>query len=257
MKQLQTRLTWMAFFLLLAGGLLSGCIPIVKAQFELKIGLNESWEFVTTLFVSPEVAQSADESLQQRFSSNEQGVKITYQRLDPDSSGNVPLRMTAKGQGYERLNNFLGQQAITPQELDGEQTLLFRLNLGLISAEQTEFTLRAGQVLSSNGQALDASTLQWVNFSGEMQAQTRAPSWMDFLPWILLAAAALILALMIVLVTMLLRPRRKPAPAARPLAAAPARPASTAAPFKVCPACRAAIPSIATFCPMCGVKQSN
>lgn len=240
---------WLLALLLVSW--LSGCVPIVKAQFALTVGLGQNWEFVTTLLVAPEMAQTADEALNQRFAQEQEqgGVKVSWQRLAPDPDGNIPLRMTAKGQGYERLNRFLGQQAITLQDGPDGKTLEFHLDLGMVTAEQTEFTLHAGKMFSSNGLAVDDATVQWVNFSGEMQALALEPSWMDYLPWILLALAAILGLLMIFLLWLLFRPRRKPAPAR------PVKTASPVVPVKICPACRASIPAHAVFCPMCGINQ--
>ncbi|GAB4486118.1 MAG: hypothetical protein OHK0031_10280 [Anaerolineales bacterium] len=233
-----------ALLAVLLGGLLGGCVPLIKAQFELKIGLNEKWDFVTTLLVSPEVADSAFQGLNQQFSNasqlEKQGVKVNFEKLAPDADGNIPLRMSASGTGYDTLNTFLGQPVITVQEIDGLRALNFHLNLGLTTAQQTEFTLRAGRVLSHNGVLLDDNTAQWVNFNGEMQAATQEPGWLDYAPWILLGLGTFIFLALIAFLLFFLRPRRKTATPAR----------------KKCSQCAAIIPSHATFCPMCGAKQN-
>lgn len=232
----------------LLGGLLSGCVPLVKAQFELKIGLNEKWDFTTTLVATPQAADAAFEGLNSQFSNasalQQQGVKVNFEKLSPDADGNIPLRMTASGMGYTTLNSFLGQTAISVQEMEGTRTLNFHLNLGLTTAQQTEFTLRAGRVLSHNGILLDDSTVQWVNFNGEMQAVTQEPGWVDYALWIFLGVGAFILLMAFILALVLLRPRRKPAAQARRLA------------YKNCLQCGAAIPAHAVFCPQCGAKQN-
>jgi hypothetical protein len=283
MKTFRQSSKWLILFLLFAL-LLSGCITIIKASFEMKIGMQEKWDFVATLVVPPGAADLLVTGLNQQYAkavSPASGYTVNIQKLDPDQQGNIPVKVSISGQGYDRLNQAMGAQVITVEDAGGSRTLAFRWSLGSsLMVHSTEFTLSGGKILTSNGTAVNNTTVKWIDYSGTMTATMQEPSWMDYLPWFILGCGAVVLVLGGLVVVIVLKvTRKKPAPQrayAQPRPVYPQQPPAAnypppapqfypppssapqpaASQIKFCLQCGGQIPGHSTFCPLCGAKQS-
>jgi hypothetical protein len=267
--------------------MLASCVPLIKANFDLSLGLNEQWTMQTTLVLEQSTANLMLPQLEQKLSQTteeyrQKGIAFSYQKLSPDESGNIPIQVTMKGQGYDKLNTALGESAISIDGDGSSRVLNFRLSMGVTGAQSTEFTLHGGKILSSNGNQLDGNTVQWVNFPGVMTATMQEPSLLDYALWIVIGVSALVIvfaAILLLVAWKLTRkkpvarpnptPFRQPYPGqapdanyypSRPFAQPYSPPAQVAPPPlaqpKYCVQCRAQIPAQAVFCPQCGAKQN-
>lgn len=266
---------------------LASCFPLVKANLDLSLGLNEQWTMQTTLVMEQTTANMVMPQLEQQISqsteeSRKKGVDVSVQRLSPDEKGNIPVQITMKGQGYDKLNTALGQNTITVDGSGNSRILNFRMSMGITGAQSTEFTLHGGKILDSNGNQLDGNTVQWVNFSGVMTAKMQEPSLLDYTFWIVLGIGALVIVSAAILLLVVWRLTRKKTVARpgippvrysypsqapgnnhyspKPITQTYSSPVQAASPAqrqtKYCVQCRAQIPFESTFCPQCGAKQN-
>lgn len=294
MQTTKQRIVGLAFLLLLSFSV-GGCIPILSASFQVKIGLQEKWEMNGTLLVSSQLGEQLTNYLAQQFSGSDElqqaGVRVDVKQLGPDQGGNVPVQLTMSGQGYDSFRKVFGDDALEIEEVNGMRILNFRLNIfSGMTAQSTDFTLSGGKIIESNGQQVNETTVQWLDYTGRMTASMQEPSLIDYLPWIIVGGGAiLVLFFLILLFSILGMVRKKPAtrratptsvrhpiphqtpPGFNPLNDAPPvrrqtqgpltsrplpMPPPSQAQFKHCLQCGAQIPAHAVFCPMCGAKQA-
>jgi len=278
MKNTKRLSIWLALFLLFTF-LLSGCMPIIKASGDLKVGMQEKWDFSITLVVSSQTSATLVQYLNEQLTNNAQakqaGAEVQVKQLAPDADGNIPVETTISGKGYDAFRKVFGESALVVDESNGTRILTFNISAfsgGGLVTQSTEFTLSGGKILDHNGTLVNDTTVKWVDYSGTMTAKMQEPSWMDYLLWGVLACGALVVLGVIALIVLLSLMRKKPAPqraypqvrqayrqSAPSISNYPAHQSPIApipAQTKFCLQCGEQIPVHATFCPMCGAKQS-
>lgn len=140
----------------------------------------------------------------------------------------------SSGEGYAVLQEtvFGGNAEIYSQNVGGEEQIYFAYNGGGdLSGAFFTLTLVGGEIISSNGQQIDDSTVQWTNMYGPMEAvlvgKSRFNIWLVLIPLVLLGGIGVV------------------AVAGGGLFFLSSRPA-------FCPHCGAQMSRGAKFCPACG-----
>lgn len=174
-------------------------------------------------------------------------TKVTTKDARPD--GSVPIKLSMTGQGYESLNQALGEETITVDDSNGQRTLRFNSNLNQqYMAQSTTFTLRGGTIVEHNGTLVDDKTVMWNNYPGTMQAVMIEPSIWDYWLYIAIGGIAVMGSMVIALLVLAFtkpKARKKKTVIHQPIQAR-----------KLCWQCGSTIPAQAVFCPACGTKQS-
>lgn len=242
---------------------LSGCVPILKASSELKIGYQEKWDFSLTLVVAPQISSILVAGLNQQFIDNTQikqaGVQAKINQLTADPNGNIPVQLIMNGQGYDAFRTVFGQNALTVEDVNGVRTLTFNLNTfanGMV-APSTEFILSGGKILNQTGGTLvDGNTVKWVNYLGFINATMQEPTFIDSnLFWIGGTLAFLALAGIVIAIILTLKRQRSVAQRGYVQPRSSYTPTISQPHTKRCKKCRAQIPAHAIFCVACGTRQ--
>ncbi len=249
--------------------LLTGCFPILEATFELKIGLQEQWDLKSRLLVPSDSTSVLIDYLNQTFLNNSQfnqfGVNVAIKPLSPDTDGNTPVQLILSGQGYDSFRQTFGENSLLVEEKNGLRTLTVAVDISswVTTAQTTELTLRGGKILAHNGTLLNETTVQWIDSYGTMTATMQEPSWLDYLPWVILGGGTLLVLFSgIGLLVLWSKMHKKIMPSAQTRSRVKSTQSfnSSIAPSqtrsKICQQCGAQIPFRSNFCPMCGAKQS-
>ncbi len=235
---------------------LSGCLPIISIDSEMQIGMNEAWNFSTTLVVDPAMADATVLGIQQQYIGTAQqlGITTNVTKLPVDQAGHVPVKLTAVGRGYGSLNRFLGQDVITVTNTSGKRILNFHFVVPAnFLAQSTNFTLHGGKILGYNGEFVNDTTVRWINFYAVMTAQMEEPSWIDYLFWAIVALGAVGATAGLVFLINSLKPRSSNK-ARYPIPGVPTLTGGYTA-NKLCRKCKKPIPVQSVFCPRCGTRR--
>jgi hypothetical protein len=174
------------FLILLAGLLLSACVPIVSAETVLELKSDEQWTMMIDLEVTGDqstiLSMGINELLSQSTTELQQkGVTTEYSQEDSKQEGNTIHRLSFSGQGFSVLNEtmFGGTNAVSWDPASGEERITFLFDAGqleLPTAMAQSFTLKAGKIVSSNGVQDGSKAVRWDNPSGTLQALMEKPS---------------------------------------------------------------------------------
>jgi hypothetical protein len=98
------------------------------------------------------------------------------------------------GQGYDSFRQTFGENSLLVEEKNGLRTLTVAVDISswVTTAQTTELTLRGGKILAHNGTLLNETTVQWIDSYGTMTATMQEPSWLDYLPWVILGGGTLL-----------------------------------------------------------------
>jgi hypothetical protein len=174
---------------------LSASVPILSTDTQLALGRNENREIQVELLLPADSAQSTIDILQPTLSESlpelkKQGIEAEWKPLTADDNGNIPFMISMKGKGYDLLNDsiFDGEQVLQVDSASpGKKRFLFNLQPSsdlFNSAINTTFTLRGAKVVATNGNKLNANTVQWENQNNLMKAvleEPGSPSWLGYL----------------------------------------------------------------------------
>ncbi|MCI0520798.1 MAG: zinc ribbon domain-containing protein [Chloroflexi bacterium] len=237
----------------------TACIPIQSIDTQLTLGKEEAWEIEIRLALTPDGLAYASMIIPELSNwangAIQAGADASWEALEPQEGEGPVYLMKAKGVGYAILNSVvLDQEAVTVIEIDGKRHIQFYYQgsdlFGIVP--QYQFTLKGGQVISTNGQQVNDSTVEWFNPVVPMEAVMREPSNLIWL-WLLLGlAGGMLLLAMLLSAGLLIGDSQRKKPAA-PATAGLFTPALQAQGY--CTQCGAAIPAAAQFCPACGARR--
>ena len=91
--------------------LLGGCIPISTAEYTIEIQQQEQWAATIEVAAPAQYVDQLSQSLNQIKSSQQiqsSGAQVTVETLPALPNGDVPHRLTIKGQGYQNLCQVIG-----------------------------------------------------------------------------------------------------------------------------------------------------
>lgn len=173
------------FFILLAGLLLSACVPIQSADTTLELKADEQWVMQVDLEVAGDQSALVEMGINEMLSQGTtelqaQGITTEYTQEDSKQEGNTIHRLSLSGQGYNTLNDamFGGASVITVDSSSGDERISFVFDAGqldLTMASAQSFTLKGGKVISSNGVKDGSKAVRWDNPSGTLQALMEPP----------------------------------------------------------------------------------
>lgn len=102
----------------------------------------------------------------------EAGARVSWETRRDDAL--LIYAFHIEGVGISLLNEivFEGKASITIEEIDGRRQIHFsdRVSGIYLEANNNTLTLQGGKVISSNGNELNAETVQWVNPGGTLEA---------------------------------------------------------------------------------------
>lgn len=231
---------------------LSGCVPILSTDMSLNIGLQEKWIF--DIVIVPEAgvdSQAVVDVLNSRFLNNgdvkSNGVTVSVEVQNQLPDGNVPIKMSMQGKGYDVLNQALSENIITIDGSSGQKLLHFNMssNQGM-TVQSTTFTLSGGKILDHNGELTDDHTVVWRNYNGEMQATMAEPSYVDY--WLYIGIAAVLFMIVVFIILLIVGLAKSSKSKKAKITQAPR--------IKTCTQCGSSIPAVAVFCPNCGSQQN-
>jgi hypothetical protein len=242
--------------------ILTACVSALSADTRVTLRADENWEAQVEIVFAPEQAQLAagqvEQALDQAVSDMQgQGIEASWRRDDQRRDGNVAYRVSAKGQGLDKLNAafFDNRAALYVDESSGQRQIVFSYYSGglSLSVQRQTFTLVGGTIISSNGTLADSHTVVWTNPNGTMEAVlTEAPRY-PWLSYALIGAGGVLLVGAILGFRRLTRSRNTLALA--PASAPSSAPSQVTATTASCTICGAALPAEAAFCISCGAKR--
>lgn len=241
-------------WLLLSVWLLSACFPVLASDTELTLKNGEKWELSTQVLISQQNAQVYGVLLNQTFNEmvaelTSQGIEAQWEIQSANKEGNQPYLLSAKGIGYQRFNQAFGQNALGIDEtVDKKQVVFYLSSLGKYDFEalQTRFTLKGGEIISTNGHQTARSTVEWVDHHGSMEAvltPASGNSWIFIV--VLLATAG------VVIIWFSRRARGAGTPTLY-TPSPPYRDYQAQVQARYCSQCGGLLPTQAAFCPYCG-----
>jgi hypothetical protein len=237
--------------------IISSCGSVLETDTTINLHSNERWEAEVQLVFAPQqlvlVSSQLEGELTKRIRKfQDSGIKASWRREENPSGKNIVYIITAKGQGFDKLNGavFDGKPALQVDNSSGQNLIIFNHSPGLSSLgfvlRQT-FTLSGGRLVSSNGHQVDNRTVTWTNPTGNMEAVFAEST---ETPWFLFGLIALGLFATLV-VGNLFKSRKKPAiqtgsfSEMTPITPAP----------RFCSQCGSVLPNEAMFCPECGKQR--
>ena len=146
---------------------------------EVTINKDESWEATMQVSLPHQVLamigplDELDHELETGVVElKEEDVDASWKKSEDDEG--VTYTIEAKGSGLDKLNDtvFDGSAEIVAVEEGGKQVILFAYSSGIsfMDASSNSLTLHGSEILSGNGDITSKGTIQWVNYSGVMQA---------------------------------------------------------------------------------------
>ncbi len=247
--------------LLAAALLISGCmLTVVSTNGQLTIGAAEKWDLFIDIVIPSESAQLYGDALIQQLQGSTQdleakGLQVETELSDVDEEGNVTLHVHTHGQGYALLDEQLGSNgSISVEEIRGKKILyleMYDLVDGVITQKDSTFTIQGGKVLETNGNRINATTVEWINPTS-MQVSMEEPGAVNPLGIVLIVLGGLCILFAIAWQMGWFRKKTVPAPAPVILDV-DLQPAPSAA-SRYCGRCGTSLSSQAKFCPKCGAK---
>jgi len=236
--------------------LFTACAPVESIETRLKLSNGERWQAHIEFLLPPEsafITTEIDEMLASEMVNVEQeGIDFSWRQEKPDRDGKINYVLDFNGQGYEQLNStLLEQNAISIDDETGNLIFNAYADYGLPSgASQSKFVLEGGRIISSNGNQVNGSTVEWINTSGRMQAELTEASgfnwlWMLF---ILIIAGGGFAAYWFIF--------RKPPKSPITQYTSPVQ-TSQPTGVRFCAECGSQMHAGAKFCPQCGATQQN
>ena len=101
-------------------------------------------------------------------------MDIQFKQL-PDRQGDIPYEVIISGDGFEKLNEFLGTPgAFIKTEVDGETLIVFELDATNLSsggldigfAPELSFTVEGLRVVATNGKKNSPMSVSWKRSKG-------------------------------------------------------------------------------------------
>ena len=232
----------------------TACVPVESIETRLRLNGGERWQAHLEFMLAPEsvmFTSELDQMLDSEMANVEQqGVKFSWRKEEPDRDGKINYILDFSGQGYDQLNSGLfSQNAITVDEETGNIIFSAFSDYGqMTGAGASKFILQGGRIISTNGNQINRSTVEWLNPTGRMEAELTAGSgfnWFWFL-FILLVGGGGFAAYWFIF--------RK-----SPTTAVPAVSSSGGVPqpgqVRYCAECGAQMQAGSKFCPECGAAQ--
>ncbi len=234
-KTWQYQLTF-PFLLLLAllvvgcGGQIDQTVTLYKDEtWAAEMSIRLPAEAVALLGSTTELDQSIEEGVAEIQA---MGADASWSSRREDTT--LIYTIESSGDGYAVLQEavFGGNAEIYTQNVGGEEQIYFAYDGGGdLSGAFFTLTLIGGEIISTNGQQIDDSTVQWANMYGTMEAvlvgKSRFNIWLILIPLVLLGGIGVV------------------ALAGGGLVFLSRRPA-------FCPKCGAQMAQRAKFCPSCG-----
>ena len=239
----------------------SACVPIVSLDTTIQLERNEKWavEVLVGFFAQdiPFNQGTIEQTLDQTVASlNSQGVQASWKRDDSrGASGSAVYIITSSGVGLDALGRKIFQQpgAFVVQEQDGKKVIAISLEPqnGVGGVQTIRYTIRGGNISSTNGTPFDASTVYWINPTDRMNVVMENPRGINITGILLIVGGLLLVAFSGLGLTRLLQNKT---------AAHPKEgyypPQLVSAGMVICEHCRHEIPENARFCPICGYLRS-
>jgi hypothetical protein len=205
-------------------------------QWSTEFKLSTSAEMIALLGSPAEIERELDELVTE---AKELGIDASWNSSRQDRT--LIYTIQGKGKGYDALNEFMfdNRAQIWVEEDGGKRHIHFSqpVSRDFIDANRYTVTLTGGEIISSNGTALDRGSVQWVNPSGRMEAVLTEKSRFNLGLWLFI----------LVLVAgiggggwYVLQQRNQQA----------------AAPTRFCIHCGHSLGPQAQFCPNCGQSQT-
>lgn len=248
-----------AIIIILLGA--SACVPIVSLDNTIHLMQNEKWEVeVLVGFFARDIPfnqGTIEQTLDQTVASlNSQGVQASWKRDDSrGASGSAVYVITSSGVGLDALGRKIFQQpgAFVLQEQDGKKIIAISLEpqSGLGGVQTIRYTIRGGNIQSTNGTPFDSTTVYWINPSGRMNVVMDSPEGMQLTSILLIGGGLILIAVAALGLTHFLRkiPAAEPEQVYYP-------PQLVSPGMVICEHCQHEIPENAHFCPHCGYLRS-
>lgn len=270
--------------LVLTSLLISGCVPILDLTTEVTLEKDEHWQvrihFLLPGYLGPDSLLPFEEYIDESFSDLQaQGFESDWEKLPDDSQGNIPYQITATGVGYDHLSEFIGEGVdVTVDESSGQRRLMVSMAAdpyqGMIGTNVTVI-LRAGKIISTNGNQTGNGAVVWNNPSGDMQAVVTEASGLSWSALILMGIGIVGIAVVVVIFSKKLRsrpvteafqypspqfaypsaPTQIEQPGNHPSPVDPAAIPSESGLARFCGHCGAPLPPEAVFCSNCGKRR--
>lgn len=243
-----------AFLLVLF--LLTSCFSIISAETELELNTNEKWtldiEIIVPAYSSSLVVMGLQSDEVFEFKRmQENGIEVSWQQLEETEEG-IPFRIHLEGEGFDKLNHYLGYQVVSHGAGENEGNIVFVHPSGSdfnYGSFQSSFKLKGKKILSTNGVQLNNSTTVWENPSGRLEAIIKPQSTSSLFLFVIVFGASLV-------IYGLVKGNQSKIPGLAPQRRVLVKESyrKSRVVLNYCPNCGSKIPENALFCPNCGQK---
>jgi len=236
--------------------LFTACAPVESIETNLKLSSGEHWQAHIEFLLPPESAfmtTEIDDMLTSEMVSVEQeGINFSWRQEKPDRDGKINYVLDFSGQGYDQLNStLLEQNAISVDGKTGNLIFNAYTDYGISTgASESKFVLQGGRIISSNGNQVNSSTVEWINTTGRMEAELTEASGFNWL-WLLFILIVIgggFAAYWFIF--------RKSPGTTSPVFTSPVQAAQPGS-LRYCAECGTQMQAGAKFCPNCGATQQT
>ena len=165
-------------------------VPIESFETKMQLLSGERWEIHIELILPPESPFLTSEFDQMLASESmfieQEEIDFSWRKESPDNQGRIKYIFDYRGQGYELLNTVsIFDHTVSVEEESGRILVNTISNFNDQSiAKESKFVLQGGHIITSNGNQINSSTVEWINPIGTMEAVLTEGSSFNWL-WLL------------------------------------------------------------------------